>query len=371
MNISPVKIQQLPKNSAADWVLGTTIHIPTEILDQLRIRREVIANDWASIKTASLSQLASEMRMYRVYTNSPPTSSRLPISYQNVPPRLRSMFANMIGRVQKRRVSKWAAFPGFPLDLSADAISDIKEPRSKKRQRTPVLLSHDIDSLEGLQNLPQFLKIEEKYKARSSNYVVPCSWPIDEGILRDVQKSGHEIGVHGFDHSGKTPFAEDIKERDRRISGALPFIKKWKVTGYRAPSLLRTKSLIEGLRKTYRYDSSVPTAGGLFPSPNNGCASARPFLLEGMKELPVSMPRDGSLSFLGYSPKEILKIWTECAHQIAASGGVVVLLTHCEERFSGNPDMLAVYEEFLDTMGNSEKFTFSLPHKVLFRTKGN
>ena len=67
----------------------------------------------------------------------------------------------------------------------------------------------------------------------------------------------------------------------------------------------RTRALLRDLSGRYRYDTSIPTSGGLFPVPNNGCASARPFATEGMLELPLSMPRDGSLRFLGYSPGEI------------------------------------------------------------------
>ncbi|MBY0429880.1 MAG: methyltransferase domain-containing protein, partial [Rhodospirillales bacterium] len=115
-----------------------------------------------------------------------------------------------------------------------------------------------------------------------------------------------------------------------------------------APSLLRTRPLLGELSRLYRYDSSIPTSGGLFPMPNNGCASARPFRLQGLWEIPLSMPRDGSLRFLGHSAREILAIWQRCAGLIAASGGVVMLLTHCEQRFSGNPAMLNAYRGFLE-----------------------
>lgn len=54
-------------------------------------------------------------------------------------------------------------------------------------------------------------------------------------------------------------------------------------------------------------------------------------------EIPLSLPRDGSLRFLGHTPKEILSLWKLCANSLADAGGVVVLLTHCESRFSGNP----------------------------------
>jgi hypothetical protein len=138
------------------------------------------------------------------------------------------------------------------------------------------------------------------------------------------------------------------------------------VIGYRAPSLLRTRDLLRDLSTRYRYDSSIPTSGGMFPVPNNGCASARPFQIEGIWEIPLSLPRDGSLRFLGHSPREILKLWTDCAAKIARRGGVVVLLTHCERRFSGNRDDARVYRQFVEHVASSpEHYAFSTPAAVL------
>ena len=65
------------------------------------------------------------------------------------------------------------------------------------------------------------------------------------------------------------------------------------------------------------------------------------------------MPRDGSLRFLGYSPEEIAAIWIECADIIARRRGVVVLLTHCERRFSGHPGMFDAYRRFLRVRARS------------------
>jgi peptidoglycan/xylan/chitin deacetylase (PgdA/CDA1 family) len=173
-----------------------------------------------------------------------------------------------------------------------------------------------------------------------------------------VGSRGHEVGVHGYDHSNRTPFATDA-ERRSRVDAARPFAERYGSAGYRAPSLLRTRPLLRDLARRYRYDSSIPTSGGLFPVPNNGCASARPFAIEGILELPLSMPRDGSLRFLGYSPGEIAQLWIDCADLIARSGGVVVLLTPCEQRFSGSAAMFDAYRRFLDHVaGHPERFIF-------------
>ena len=61
-------------------------------------------------------------------------------------------------------------------------------------------------------------------------------------------------------------------------------------------------------------------------------------------------------------------MWIACSDAIARSGGVVVLLTHCEARFSGNAAMLDVYRRFLDYIGGaSARFAFSSPRDVARR----
>jgi hypothetical protein len=109
---------------------------------------------------------------------------------------------------------------------------------------------------------------------------------------------GHEVGVHGYAHSNKTPFVNPT-ERKRRLHAGGPLAQRYSAVGYRAPSLVRTEALIRDVAQLYSYDSSIPTAGGLLPVPNNGCAPARPWRLHGIWEIPLTLPCDGSLQFMG------------------------------------------------------------------------
>jgi peptidoglycan/xylan/chitin deacetylase (PgdA/CDA1 family) len=284
-----------------------------------------------------------------------------------VPAWARAAIAASLGRWNRSRSDRWARFPTWPLDLSADFVADVGvRAMPFNPTRTPVILTHDIDSSEGLSRLvADFLPLEEAAGARSTSYVVPCAWPIDHALVGAVVARGHEVGVHGYDHSNRTPFAGD-EERGRRLDAADALVERYGIAGYRAPSLLRTRALLRDLRPHYRYDSSIPTSGGLFPVPNNGCATARPFTIEGMLELPLSLPRDGSLRFLGYAPADIVRLWIECAEAVSRARGVVVLLTHCERRFSGSAPMLSAYATFLEHIGASaDRFVFSTPAAVL------
>jgi len=356
-------------DDARRWADGLDLALPSEALKVLGVSSRQCVDGWPVPvePVPQLERYVHALRLRAAFTDVAPTSSRLPFSYHLLPSFVRDMVAHAIGRWKFRQVRQWAKFPCWPLDLSADFLADLAglDNRVSVRGRTPVLLTHDLDSAEGVTNfLKHFTDLEERAGARSHNFVVPCGYPLDAAKLREIVARGHKIGVHGYDHSNKTPFA-DGQTRKERLDSGLRALQPFQAEGYRAPSLLRTETLLQNLAGRYRFDSSIPTSGGLFPIPNNGCASARPFLIGGLWELPLSLPRDGSLRFLGYSPAQILQLWKEGSLKISQSGGIVVLLTHCERRFSGNPKMLRIYEEFLEFVAASEQFVFSSSDEII------
>jgi peptidoglycan/xylan/chitin deacetylase (PgdA/CDA1 family) len=370
VELTSVRIMSVGEFADAAWAEGQRFKLQADLPARLNWRM-TSAGD-VSIDRGALPVppgAIGQLRDYRAFTDDPPASSRLPVSYQRVPGRLRAAVGSLIGRWNRGRADRWAEFPAWPLDLSADLLFDLSARTTPRtRNRMPVVLTHDIDSSEGLRNLVDlFLPIEESVGARSTSFIVPCAWKVDEGLVSTITSRGHAVGVHGYDHGNLTPFASR-DERCRRLDAARPFAERHAATGYRAPSLLRTRALLKDLAGRYRYDSSIPTSGGLFPVPNNGCATARPFAIEGILELPLSMPRDGSLRFLGYSPAEISQLWIECADRIQRAEGIVMLLTHCERRFSGNDAMLTAYRRFLEHVrAQPDRFVFERPTDVVDR----
>jgi peptidoglycan/xylan/chitin deacetylase (PgdA/CDA1 family) len=366
-----VRVTSAGGRPRAAWGEGLLVHWPRSLLDRTGWRSALSATGDLAIPSGFAPVSAHDvatLRERRAFTERPPISARLPISYQWVPGWARAMVAKTVGIANRRRADRWASFPGWPIDLSADLLEDLRDTGAAPfaNRRTPVVLTHDIDSPEGLTNLlSKFTPLEEAVGARSTSYIVPCAWPLDHARVGELVARGHSVGVHGYDHSNTTPFAGD-DERRRRLDAARPFAERYGIIGYRAPSLLRTRALLRDLRDRYQYDSSIPTSGGLFPVPNNGCATARPFVVEGIVELPLTLPRDGSLRFLGYSPDEIARVWIECAETVARSGGVVVLLTHCEQRFSGRSGMLGAYRRFLEYLCDRPgRFAFAAPPDVV------
>ncbi|MBF0291370.1 MAG: polysaccharide deacetylase family protein [Nitrospinae bacterium] len=338
------------------WITETFARTPRELWDEVA---PSIANTdaLASLDHDARRKLVAALRTARMYITSPPMSSRLPFSYQAIPGPIRRIVAKGIGRLRRSQSAKWARFPAFPIDLTTDALSDLILGDEPLNDPTPVIVTHDIDTSEGEQNLPLFLEIEESLGARSTNFVVPFKWNLDHGLLERTINAGHEIGVHGYDHGNQTPYMQP-EMMARRFDQTKPFIERYRCRGYRAPTLLRTRELLAELALRFDYDSSVPTSGGLFPAPNNGCATARPFRAEGIWEIPLSMPRDAGLMFLGYGPEEIECHMLDSARLIRASGGVVVLLTHCEKVYSGNRIMLDTYRRILSSLAGDGGYRF-------------
>lgn len=338
--LQKIRFQNTSKHPELHWAEGEEFFVPKDTQDDLRL-------------------------LY-AYTPKKPLSSRLPFSYQNVPPAIRTLIAKAIGGKQSKKYLSSDIFPKWPLDLSADFLADLEKlPTIQFKNKTPLLITHDLDSAEGLRNLVEkFLPLERRFGVRSTNYIVPCGWKIDYALLDEVKAQGHEIGIHGFDHSNKTPFASP-EERKKRLEAAKPLIEKYEIKGYRAPSLVRTKELLSDLTNYYVYDSSIPTSGGIFPVPQNGCATARPFKINNLWEIPVSLPRDGSLLFLGYSAPDILEIWKNCASKISASNGLITLLMHCENRFSGRLHIFKIYEKFLEWAASQNRLVFKKAFECL------
>jgi hypothetical protein len=211
-----VRVADVGGRERLAWAEGQEVTLPASVLDRLGCsgdrQRGVLVLPRSGGRV--VAEDATALRLLRAFTESPPASSRLPFSYQLVPGQIRALIASAIGRWRRHQVDRWARFPMWPLDLSVDFVADLAgiDRPSFADGRTPVVLSYDLDSSEGLANLlDSFVPLEEAVGARSINFVVPCAWPVDHGRLAEIHARGHEIGVHGYDHANRTPFAAPVR----------------------------------------------------------------------------------------------------------------------------------------------------------------
>src|SRR5436309_9288203 len=217
-----VRITSVGNRSRAAWAEGMRVHLPASLLDRTGWRRALRPNGDLEIPAdaAPISDHdVAGLRERRAFTERPPLGARLPVSYRLAPGWARAMAASAIGRWNRHRADRWAAFPGWPIDLSTDVLDDLRDATVSPQPpsgRAPVVLTHDIDSPEGLKNLvARFLPLEEAVGARSTSYIVPCAWPLDHSLIAELVARGHEVGVHGYDHGNLTPFAAEGDRRRR------------------------------------------------------------------------------------------------------------------------------------------------------------
>lgn len=140
----------------------------------------------------------------------------------------------------------------------------------------------------------RLMALLERYDVRATFFVL--GWIADRlpGLVRDIERAGHEIASHGYDHQLLTDLSAD--EFDRDLGRALLSLRNCgiaqEVIGYRAPSFTiveRTKWALPILeRHNLRYDSSIVPIGF---HPDYGIANGPllPFkITERLYEFPLS-----------------------------------------------------------------------------------
>jgi polysaccharide deacetylase family protein (PEP-CTERM system associated) len=138
------------------------------------------------------------------------------------------------------------------------------------------------------------LALLERYDVRATFFVL--GWIADRlpGLVRDIERAGHEIASHGYDHQLLTDLSAD--EFDRDLGRALVSLRSCGITqeviGYRAPSFTiveRTKWALPILeRHNLRYDSSIVPIG-FHPDYGIPNGPLLPFkITEGLYEFPLS-----------------------------------------------------------------------------------
>lgn len=143
------------------------------------------------------------------------------------------------------------------------------------------------------QNLEVILRLLEKHQTRATFFVL--GWIAEKfpALIREVEKSGHEIACHGYSHRLLTSLtaAEFEQELAKSLAAIRACVSKT-VIGFRAPSFSVTPSTLWALdiltRNGMRYDSSVFPLGH---HPDYGVPDAprKPYqILPNLWEFPLS-----------------------------------------------------------------------------------
>lgn len=192
-----------------------------------------------------------------------------------------------------------------------------------------IVLSHDVDTLNGHDKVLKLVEIEEKLGFRSSFNFVPERYKNSDFLHKELRRRGFEIGVHGLKHDGRLFISRRIfNKRAPRINN---YLSKWNTACFTSPSMHRNLDWMLALNITHSI--STFDTDPIEPQPD-GVGTIFPFRTakdenqEGFLELPYTLPQDFTL-FVLLKQKNI-DIWKDKLGWIAEKGGMALLNTHSD-----------------------------------------
>jgi glycosyltransferase involved in cell wall biosynthesis len=255
----------------------------------------------------------------------------------------------------RRRIAlykRWKYSSLWPIDPNSGGAPDSWRgwPEGKKFS---LILSHDVDTLRGYNNVLKLAELEERLGFRSAFNFVPQRYgEIKLQLLDELRCRGFGIGVHGLKHDGK--LFRSKKKFDRQAPIINSYLRKWKTRGFTSPSMHHNHEWLGDLDidysiSTFDTDPFEPQPDGvrkIFPIwMTNGSADS------GYVELPYTLPQDSTLFII--LREKTISVWKRKLDWVAAHGGMVLINTHPDYMGFGEEEGEEIYPvsryiEFLD-----------------------
>lgn len=220
-------------------------------------------------------------------------------------------------------------------------------------KRFALVLTHDVETADGLGKCRHLMSLEENGGFRSSFNFVPGDYHVMPELIETMKVNGFEVGVHGWTHDGTL-----YKSREMFQSQALrinEYLEKWGAVGFRSPAMHHNLEWIGDL--DIEYDLSTFDTDPFEPQPD-GMGTIFPFMVEGKDvrrsyvEMPYTLPQDFTLFII--MRERTIDIWKRKLDWIVDQGGMVLLNTHPdymnfrETRLGVEEYPSGYYEEFLN-----------------------
>lgn len=189
------------------------------------------------------------------------------------------------------------------------------------------ILTHDVETVVGVNNSYRLIDIEKSYAFKSSFNFVPEKYIVPKELFNYLRKNEFEIGVHGLKHDGKLFFSNKIFSQRAVLINQ--YLNKWDSVGFYAPAMHHNLEWIHELN--IKYDSSTFDVDPFEPQPD-GVNTIFPFYVIKRNEdsfyleLPYTLPQDFML-FVILKEKNI-DIWKKKLDWIVENNGMVLLKTH-------------------------------------------
>ena len=280
-----------------------------------------------------------------------------------LPRRLQISMRRAYSRVQAR-----TPFPRWPVEDSLHGFLDAVLGWAGSLAGRPVpwiapwpagrtwalVLTHDVETVEGVRRMPVLRGLEERRGFRSSWNFVPGRYRVDDALVAELQSAGYEVGLHGLYHDGRDLEPSELR---RRLPEMRRYAERWGAAGFRSPATHRAWDTMRTL--PFEYDSSSPDTDPYEPQPG-GCCSWLPFFNGALVELPITLPQDHTLFVILRARSG--RAWIDKADQIRSRGGMALLITHPDYVDQG--PIPAAYEQLLDHVAQDEQVWRALPAEV-------
>jgi peptidoglycan/xylan/chitin deacetylase (PgdA/CDA1 family) len=220
-----------------------------------------------------------------------------------------------------------------------------------------LVLTHDIETIEGYKFVLKVADLEEDLGFRSSFNFVPERYELNTGLINELRNRGFEIGIHGLKHDGKL-----YSSKKRFMARAVHinrYLKKFGAVGFRSPLMHRHPEWLQGL--DIEYDLSFFDTDPYEPMPG-GCMSIWPFMIGHYVELPYTLPQDCTLT--NVIGENSARTWLEKIDFIEQYCGMALLNTHPD--YLRHPETWRIYVDFLETMKKRNNFWQVLPKDVAY-----
>ena len=288
-------------------------------------------------------------------------------AYYALRPLLPASVRLKLRKLLARRVDAGEHYLSWPFDQSLDLLMQLllrAAMLASGRDSLPFMwfwphrhpwaavLTHDVETGDGLALIPRVMDIEQARGLKSSFNFVAQDYEVRESLLQGVRDSGFEIGVHGYSHD-RLMFARRSTFL-KRVGVVNDYARRWGAVGFRSPATYRNLEWFGDL--DFEYDSSVTDVAAYEPQPG-GCASIFPYEIGRITELPITMPQDHTLfGLLGHTDS---KAWLAKLERIRGAHGMACMLTHPDPRagYIGREENEAHYREVLDFVAESEAWT--------------
>ena len=270
------------------------------------------------------------------------------------------------------RLQGTPAFPRWPLELGVSRLvrfflrclimaSDGADIEFKWFWPAPysaaLVLTHDVETAEGLRLAVELADLEEERGLRSSFNIVGDWYPIDAGIVGELRGRGFEIGLHGIHHDRSLFSSEAVFES--QLPALQELGARLGAVGFRSPSTFREHTLLA--RLPFEYDCSVPHSDPYEPQPG-GCCSIWPFFEGEVVEIPYTLPQDHTLfTLLRHRTPEV---WIRQLGELEGLYGVIQAPTHPDPGYLGDAEKRAAYAEFLTIAAERDSLWKTLPCAV-------